>query len=173
MPTFATNLFTTMKPYPDNNIARKENGTGICHVMQGKESKTCPRNHFIVIYTMGKSYHTKKKYRQRIDEIDQSRKKQSDESDITVLSTLNQMYNGYGKASESLSRHPSGTKASGLRKRLKGEYRISDKRDRFGEAEEQSSRLRKERRRVNHSVRLNAKKDLRTMMNDLGDDKEE
>ena len=64
-------------------------------------------------YTMGKSYHTKKKYRQRIDEIDQSRKKQSYESDITVLSTLNQMYNGYEKASESLSRHPSGTKASG------------------------------------------------------------
>ena len=46
-------------------------------------------------------------------------------------------------------------------------------RNRFGEAEEQSSRLRKERRRVNHSVRLDAKKDLRTMMNDLGDDKEE
>lgn len=116
---------------------------------------------------MGKSYHTKKKYRQRIDEINQARKKQSDESDITVLSTLNQMYNGYGKALESHSRHPSGTKASGLRKRLKGKNRISDMRNRFGEAEEQSSRLRKERRRVNHSVRLDAKKDLHTMMNDL------
>ena len=124
-------------------------------------------------YTMGKSYHTKKKYRQRIDEIDQSRKKQSDESDITVLSTLNQMYNGYEKASESLSRHPSGTKASGLRKRLKGKNRISDLRFRFGEAEEQSSRLRKRRRSANHSIRLDAKKDLRTMMNDLGDDKVE
>ncbi len=123
-------------------------------------------------YTMGKSYYAKKKYRQRVGEIDQSRKKLSDESDITVLSTLNQMYNGYGKASESLSRHPSGTKASGLRKRLKGKKRISDLRHRFGEAEEQSSRLRKQRRRVNHSVRLDAKKDLRTIMNDLGDDKE-
>ena len=119
------------------------------------------------INTMGKSYHTKKKYGQRIDEINQARKKQSDESDITVLSTLNQMYNGYGKALESHSRHPSGTKASGLRKRLKGKNRISDMRNRFGEAEEQSSRLRKERRRVNHSVRLDAKKDLHTMMNDL------
>ncbi|MCR4852066.1 MAG: hypothetical protein K5893_00565 [Prevotella sp.] len=122
---------------------------------------------------MGKSYHTKKKYRLRVDGIDKSRKKLSDESDITVLSTLNQMYNGYGKASESLSRHPSGTKASGLRKRLKGKNRISDSRRRFGEAEEQSSRLRKQRRSVNHSVRLDDKKDLRTMMNDLGDDKEE
>jgi phage terminase small subunit len=125
------------------------------------------------INAMGKSYYTKKKYRQRIDEIDQSRKKQSDESDITVLSTLNQMYNGYEKASESLSRHPSGTKASGLRKRLKGKNRISDLRFRFGEAEEQSSRLRKQRRSANHSIRLDAKKDLRTMMNDLGDDKVE
>ena len=124
-------------------------------------------------YAMGKSYYTKKKYRQRIDEIDQSRKKQSDESDITVLSALNQMYNGYEKASESLSRHPSGTKASGLRKRLKGKNRISDLRFRFGEAEEQSSRLRKQRRSANHSIRLDAKKDLRTMMNDLGDDKVE
>jgi hypothetical protein len=31
-----------MKHYPGNNIARKENGTSICHVMQGQESKTCP-----------------------------------------------------------------------------------------------------------------------------------
>ena len=116
---------------------------------------------------MGKSYHTKKKYRQRIDEINQARKKQSDESDITVLSTLNQMYNGYGKASESLSRHPSGTKASGLRQRLKGKNRVADLRERFGEAESQSSRLRKQRKDVNHSVRLDAKKDLHTMMNDL------
>ncbi|MCR4604151.1 MAG: hypothetical protein K5683_11570 [Prevotella sp.] len=43
--------------------------------------------------TTGKSYHTKKKYRQRVDEIDQARKQLSDESDITVPSTLYQMYN--------------------------------------------------------------------------------
>lgn len=121
---------------------------------------------------MSKSYHSKKKYSQRIDEIDQSREKQSAEGDITILSTLNQMYNGYGKASESLSRHPSGTKASGLRQRLKGKNRVADLRDRFGEAESQSSRLRKQRKDVNHSVRLKAKKNLRTMMDDLGEDKD-
>jgi hypothetical protein len=66
---------------------------------------------------------------------------QSVESGITVLSTLNQMYNGYGKASESLSRHPSGTKASGLRQRLKGKNRV-------------------------------AKKNFRTTMDDLGEDKD-
>ena len=121
---------------------------------------------------MSKSYHSKKKYSQRIGEIDRTRKMQSVESGNTVLSTLNQMYNGYGKASESLSRHPSGTKASGLRQRLKGKNRVADLRDRFGEAESQSSRLRKQRKDVNHSVRLKAKKDLPTMMNDLGEDKE-
>ena len=36
-----------MKHYPGNNIARKENGTGICLVMQGKESKTCPSDSFL------------------------------------------------------------------------------------------------------------------------------
>lgn len=121
---------------------------------------------------MSKSYHSKKKYSQRIGEIDRTRKMQSVKSGITVLSTLNQMYNGYGKASESLSKHPSGTKASGLRQRLKGKNRVADLRDRFGEAESQSSRLRKQRKDVNHSVRLKAKKDLPTMKNDLGEDKE-
>ena len=27
---------------------REKSGTGICHVMQGKESKTCPYDSFIV-----------------------------------------------------------------------------------------------------------------------------
>ncbi len=116
---------------------------------------------------MSKSYHTKKKFRQKIDEITQSREKQSVENNTTVLCTLNQEYNGYRKALESLTRHPSGTKASGLRKRLKGKDRISDLRNRFGEAEVQSSRLKKTRRSVNHSVRLKAKKNLSSMMNDL------
>ena len=26
---------------------REKNGTGICHVMQGKESKTCPYDSFV------------------------------------------------------------------------------------------------------------------------------
>ncbi len=38
---------------------------------------------------MGKSYYTKKKYRRRVDAINQSRKKQSVEGDVTVLATLN------------------------------------------------------------------------------------
>ena len=121
---------------------------------------------------MSKSYHSKKKYSQRIGEIDRTRKMQSVKSGITVLSTLNQMYNGYGKASESLSKHSSGTKASGLRQRLKGKNRVADLRERFGEAESQSSRLRKQRKDVNHFVRLKAKKNLRTTMDGLGEDKD-
>ena len=31
-----------MNLHSTNNIVRKKSGTGICHVMQGKESKTCP-----------------------------------------------------------------------------------------------------------------------------------
>lgn len=121
-------------------------------------------------YTMSKSYHSKKKYRQKMDLIRQSRAKQSAESDTTVLSTLNQQYNGYRKALETHTRHPSGTKASGLRQRLKGKTRISDLRDRFGEAEVQSSRLRQQRKDGNHSARLKAKKDLRSIVDDLGED---
>ena len=105
-----------------------------------------------------------------MDKISQSREEQSAENDATVLSTLNQQYNGYRKALESHTRHPSGTKASGLRQSLKGKTRISDQRNRFGEAEEQSSRLRIQRRDGNHSARLNAKKDLRSMVDNLGDD---
>ena len=116
---------------------------------------------------MSKTYHSKKKYRQDMDQRSQSREEQSAENDATVLSTLNQQYNGYRKALKAHTRHPSGTKASGLRKRLKGKSRISDLRNRFGEAEEQSSRLRHQRRDGNHSARLQAKKDLRDMIDDL------
>ena len=121
---------------------------------------------------MSKSFHTKKKYRQKMNNIRQSREKQSAENDVTILSTLNQQYDGERKAIESHTRHPSGTKASGLRRRLKGKFRISDLRDHFGETEVQSFRLRQLRKGGNHSVRLKAKKDLRTMMNNLEDDKE-
>jgi hypothetical protein len=31
-----------MKPYRNNNIARKKSSTGISHVVFGQESKTCP-----------------------------------------------------------------------------------------------------------------------------------
>jgi hypothetical protein len=31
-----------MNLHSTNNIVRKKSKTGICHVMQGKESKTCP-----------------------------------------------------------------------------------------------------------------------------------
>lgn len=41
MLTFAANIFITMKPYPGNNIARKENGTSISHVVFGQETN-CP-----------------------------------------------------------------------------------------------------------------------------------
>ena len=42
MPTFAANILITMKPYRNNNIARKKSSTGISHVVFGQESITCP-----------------------------------------------------------------------------------------------------------------------------------
>ena len=116
---------------------------------------------------MSKTYHTKKVFRQKMDKIDKSREEQSSESGVTVLSTLNQYYNGYIKAKKNHTRHPSGSKATGLKQWIKGKRRVTDMRDRFGEAEEQSSRLRREHRAESHSARLKIKNELRTMMNDL------
>ena len=63
-----------------------------------------------------------------------------------------------------MSRHPDGTRAKGLKQDYKGNLTVASDRDRFGEAEEQSSRLRKQRRAVIHSARHRLKKELESMM---------
>lgn len=97
----------------------------------------------------------------------QSLMKQSAESGVSILSTANQEENYYLKIKTSHTRHPSGTKASGLKKWMKGKWKVADSRDRFGEAEVQSSRLRRERRTLKHTARLKTKEELRMMKNDL------
>lgn len=62
---------------------------------------------------------------------------------------------------EDHARHPGETRASGLRKGKTGKGFIAQSRNRFGESEEQSSRLRRLRRAGNHSARLKGKKELK------------
>ncbi|MCR5464395.1 MAG: hypothetical protein K6F06_07680 [Bacteroidales bacterium] len=109
---------------------------------------------------MSKTYHTRKAFEQRMREIRQVRERLAEESSVTVLSSLNQFDSGLTKAKLGLSRHPSGTKASGLRRDLRGKLTVKDFRDRFGVAEEWSSRLRRFRKAAKHSTRSQAKKEL-------------
>ena len=55
------------------------------------------------------------------------------------------------------SRHPGGTRAKGLRKQSLDKIHISDDRNRFGDAYEKSSRMRRIRRYVKHSDRYFSK----------------
>jgi len=116
---------------------------------------------------MSKTYHTKKAFKQKIYNIIQSQEKQSAESGVTTLATEAQFFNAYSKAKAQHTRHPSGTKATGLKQWFKGKPRVADQRDHLGETEVQSSRLRIDRRAGNHFARLKIKKDLRTLMNGL------
>lgn len=116
---------------------------------------------------MSRTYHTRKAFRQKVDQIRQSLERQSAESGVTTLAAGNQLDNAYLKAKEHHTRHPSGTKATGLRQWLKGKWRVANDRNRLNNTEFQSSRLRKERRAGKHFARLKNKKELRTQMNDL------
>ena len=51
------------------------------------------------------------------------------------------------------SRHPGGTRAKGLRKLAQDKIRITDDRNRFGDAYEKSSRMRRIRRYIKHADR--------------------
>lgn len=68
--------------------------------------------------------------------IRKAREQLAEESSVTILSSLNQFEDGLTKAKTDLSRHPSGTRASGLRRELRGRKTVKDYKDRFGEAEE-------------------------------------
>ena len=109
---------------------------------------------------MSKTYHTRKAFEQRMREIRQVRERLSEESSVTVLASLNQFDKGLTKAKTDLSRHPSGTRAAVLQRDLRGRKAVKDFRDRFGVAEERSSRLSRLRKAGKHSARSQAKKEL-------------
>lgn len=106
---------------------------------------------------MSKTYHSRKAFEQRMLKIRQARERLAEESSVTVLSSLNQFDKGLTEAKAELSRHPSGTRATGLRRDLRGRRTVKDFRDRFGEAEERSSRLRRLRKAAKHAARAQAK----------------
>ena len=99
--------------------------------------------------------------------IRQARVQLAEESSVTVLSSLNQFDSGLTNAKLDLSRHPSGTRASGLRRDLRGKLTVKDFRNRFGVAEERSSRLRRLRKAAKHAARSRAKKGIEIGLLDL------
>lgn len=112
-------------------------------------------------------HRTKKSFKLRMKTLHQHREKLAEETGVTTLSTLNQHYQELERAVEDHARHPGGTKASGLRKRKTGKGLIAQSRNRFGVAEEQSSRLRRLRRAGNHAARLKGKKELKDRLKNL------
>lgn len=114
--------------------------------------------------------HPQKSFKLRIKTLHQYREKLKEETSVTPLSTLNLHYKELEKAKEDNTRHPGGTRAAGLRKGKTGKGLIAQSRNRFGEAEEQSSRLRTLRRAGNHSARLKGKKELQATIKNLGQD---
>lgn len=119
---------------------------------------------------MNPTHHPKKSFKLRMKTLHQHRQKLAEEFGVTPLSTLNQHYQELERAVEDLARHPGGTRASGLRKGKTGKGLIAQSRNRFGEAEEQGSRLKRLRRAGNHSVRLKGKKELQATIKNLGED---
>lgn len=123
---------------------------------------------------MGKTYFSKKDLRRRKALYEELRQRVVAERDLSEqeasLSTLGEQKGIIWSARHLLSRHPQGTKAEGLRKDYSGR-RVSWSRNRFGEAEEQSSRMRRFRRGVKHSARLRSKREVESAVSDaLADD---
>lgn len=83
---------------------------------------------------MGKTWHTEREFRQLVREM------------------------GIGAAKARASRHPGGTRAKGLRKLAPDKIHIIADRNRFGDAYEKSSRMRRLRRYIKHSARNAAKR---------------
>ena len=67
---------------------------------------------------------------------------------------------GVRAAKAKASRHPGGTHAKGLRKQSLDKIHITDDRNRFGDAYEKSSRMRRIRRYLNHAARQESKASL-------------
>ena len=96
---------------------------------------------------MGKTYHTKH----------EARKIQMSET-ATGLTKIH------------LSRHPNGTRANGLRKVLRTRMKtaaVSFPRDRFGWAEEKSSRLRGGRRNVHKAARQDSRMEISAALDEI------
>ena len=113
---------------------------------------------------MSRTRHSKKKFKQRVDHIREARQQLADATDVTVLSTLKEALIKEKKAATDLTRHPKGTKASGLRKEFKGKMTVASFRNHFGEVEEQSSRLRRYRRSAVHSMRNKLKNEIQNYL---------
>ena len=120
---------------------------------------------------MGKTYHTKNAFKREIERISERRKEIARRQGVAysdvALSSLNLYYQGLRRVRADMVRHPGGSGAKGLRRDYSGKGMVSDSRDRFGLAEEQSSRLRKERRAAVHAARARFKKDLERILSDL------
>ena len=82
---------------------------------------------------MGKSYHSKQEFEKLVNEL------------------------GVGAAKATASRHPAGTRAKGLRQWAPDKIHIAEDRNRFGDAYEKSSRMRRIRRYIKHAARNAAK----------------
>jgi hypothetical protein len=117
---------------------------------------------------MGKTFFSKKDFRKRKARYDELTQRVVEEHGMSEneasLSTYAQR-DLIVSARNELSRHPEGTKAEGLRKDYTGR-RVHWDRNRFGEAEEKSSRMRILRRSVKHTARLRAKRELESTVAD-------
>ena len=82
---------------------------------------------------MGKTFHSKQEFKKLVKEL--------------VISA----------AKAKASRHPGGTRAKGLRQLSQDKIHIYEDRNRFGDAYEKSSRMRRIRRYVKHAARNAAK----------------
>ena len=78
---------------------------------------------------MGKTFHSKYEFKKLVEEL------------------------GVSKAKAKASRHPDGTRAEGLRKQSRDKIHIAEDRNRFGDAYEKSSRMRRIRRYLKHAAR--------------------
>ena len=85
---------------------------------------------------MGKTFHSKREFEKLVQEL------------------------GVSAAKAKSSRHPDGTRAKGLRKMSQDKNHMSEDRNRFGDAYEKSSRMRRIRRYIKHAARNAAKADL-------------
>lgn len=78
---------------------------------------------------MGKTFHSKYEFKKLVEEL------------------------GVSEAKAKASRHPGGTRAKGLRKLSRDKIHIAEDRNRFGDAYEKSSRMRRIRRFIKHAAR--------------------
>ena len=85
---------------------------------------------------MGKTFHSKREFERLVQEL------------------------GVSAAKAKASRHPNGTRAKGLRQMSPDKILIAEDRNRFGDAYERSSRMRRIRRYIKHAARNAAKTEL-------------